>query len=147
MKHLPEHGSCFVCGKENDQSIGIRWFLREDHAIWGTITLTEKQQGPPNLAHGGATAALLDEAMGAAVWNEGFVAAAVNINIDYLKPVRLGVKIEITGRFVERKGKSIHAYGEIVLPDGGIAVVSKGIYVEAPQLFEEQLNQYKKFKS
>jgi len=143
MKLVPDHGSCFVCGKDNDNGIGIEWFYREDKAIWGSITLTLSHQGPPNMAHGGATAALLDDAMGTAVWVGGNMVASVNMNVNYLKPVPLGETIEISAHVVRKTEKAIHTQGEIKLPDGSVAVVSKGIYVEAPHLFEgidDQIN-------
>lgn len=137
LQQLPEHGTCFVCGGQNPRGMGVTWFVQEDHSIYAEPVLEEAQQGPPNLAHGGALAALLDEAMGAAVWRASHRAAAVNININYHVPVPLGVKIEITGRVLEVKVKRISTVGEIRLPDGTLAVSGMGTYVEAPQLFTE----------
>ena len=135
MQLLPEHGSCFVCGTENPHSIGIRWYAEEDGSIYGKVTLTECQQGPPGLSHGGATTALLDEAMGAAIWYAGHRVAAVNLNVDFLHPVPLGVEIEVTARILEREEKVVRAQGQLRLPDGELAVSGLGIFVEAPQLF------------
>lgn len=137
MQPLPEHGYCFVCGKQNTRGIGVTWYTKEDGSIFTEIILTNAQQGPPGIAHGGASAALLDEAMGAAVWRAGFRAAAVNLNTNYIKPVPLEVKVRVAGVFIEKKGKHIFAQGEIRLPDGTVAVKGKGIYVEAPHLFNE----------
>jgi len=137
MQQLPEHGPCFVCGKQNSHGMGVTWYAREDGSIFTEVTLTEVQQGPPGMAHGGASAALLDEAMGAAVWRAGFRAAAVNLNTTYQKPVPLGVKIQVTGRFIEKNAKHLFAEGEIRLPDGTVAVVGKGTYVEALYMFSE----------
>ncbi|MDH5505597.1 MAG: PaaI family thioesterase [Anaerolineae bacterium] len=136
MKPLPEHGACFVCGTQNPHSIGIRWHLKEDGSIYGTITLSDSQQGPPGHSHGGATAALLDEAMGAAVWNAGNHAVAVNLTVDYRMAVPLGVEVEVVGRMVKKEGSALHAQGELRLPGGEIAVVSSGIFIEAPQFFQ-----------
>jgi len=137
MQPLPEHGSCFVCGQQNARGMGVTWYAGEDGSIFTEITLTNAQQGPPGIAHGGASAALLDEAMGASVWRAGFRAAAVNLNTTYQKPIPLEVKIQVFGRFVERNGKYLFAQGEIRLPDGTVAVVAKGTYVEAPHMFNE----------
>jgi len=137
MQRLPEHGPCFVCGKQNSCGMGATWYAREDGSIFTEVTLTEAQQGPPGMAHGGASAALLDEAMGAAVWRAGFRAAAVNLNMTYQKPVPLGIEIQITGRFIEKNGKRLFAEGEIRLPDGTVAVIGKGTYVEALHMFSE----------
>jgi uncharacterized protein (TIGR00369 family) len=136
MKPVPEHGKCFVCGEQNPHGIGIRWFLCDDGALTGQIALNDGQQGPPGHAHGGALAALLDEAMGLAVWAAGLKVAAVNLNVDFRRPVPLGQPITVTGRVAEQSGRAIHSEGEIRLPDGEIAAAGRGVYVEAPHLFE-----------
>ncbi len=135
MKALPEHGKCYVCGGENPHSMGVRWFLDEDGGISTEIVLTDSQQGPPGLAHGGASAALLDEAMGLSVWYAGHRVAAVNLNVSYHHPVPLGQNITVRGRVCGKEGKAVHTQGEIRLPDGEVAVTASGVYVEAPQLF------------
>lgn len=135
LQKLGPHGPCFVCGHENPHSIGVTWYARGDDAIVTEVTFTEAQQGPPGYVHGGASAAVLDEAMGAAVWRAGFTAVAVNLNIDYRRPVPLHQAVFVEARLSDREGRAIPARGEIRLADGTVAVVARGIFVEAPQLF------------
>ena len=139
MHKLPEHGPCFVCGKQNPRGMGVTWFALEDGSIFAEVFLTEAYQGPPGFVHGGASAALLDEAMGAAVWLAGHTAAAVNLNVDYHHPLPLGSNVTVTARLGEQEGKAIHTSGEIKMSDGEVAVIGKGIYVEARHLFESIL--------
>jgi len=138
---LPEHGSCFVCGTENPHGMGVTWYLREDGTIVTEVVFTEAQQGPPGHVHGGATAAVLDEAMGAAVWRAGYSVAAVNLNIDYRRPVPLHQPVFITGQLSDQEGRAIRARSELRLADGTVAAVGRGIYVEAPHLFEKAFYQ------
>src|SRR5947209_3323205 len=105
MRPIPDHGPCFVCGSQNPHSIGIRWYLSDASQIVGEIALTDAQQGPPTLAHGGASAALIDEAMGIAVWAAGLRVAAVNLTIDYKRPVPLGTQLNVTGWVVRQEGR------------------------------------------
>jgi len=133
MRKLPEHGSCFVCGGSNSHGIGVTWYAREDGSIFTDVTLTEAQQGPPGLAHGGASAALLDEAMGAAVWQAGYKAVSIGLNISYQRPVPLGQKIQVIGMRMDKLDKQIFTQGVIRLLDGTVAVRGKGVYVEANQ--------------
>lgn len=143
MQPIPEHGPCFVCGTQNPHSIGVTWWARDDGAVVTEVTLTEVQQGPPGYAHGGASAALLDEAMGAAVWRAGYTVVAVNLEVEYRRLVPLGEPVHVEGVVVEkacpepgrRNGRAVRTRGEIRLADGTVAVVARGIYVEAPQLF------------
>jgi uncharacterized domain 1 len=135
---LPDHGPCFVCGHSNPHSIGVTWFVLPDGRITATVTFTQAQQGPPGFAHGGASAAVLDEAMGAAVWSAGYTVVAVNLNVDYLRPVPLGTPVTVEARVNGRDGKALHTQAELRLPDGRVAVRARGIYVEAPHLFDEE---------
>ena len=133
---LPEHGWCFVCGSENPHSIGLTWWVDDEGIITSEFILNEAQQGPPALAHGGASAAILDEAMGLAVWSAGHKVAAVNLQIDYHQPLPLATQLSLEARIVRTDEHKIFSQGEIFLPDKTAAVSGNGIYVAAPQLFE-----------
>ena len=137
-KRLPTHGPCLVCGSENPRGFGLTWYLRPDGVVTAVHTFTIHQQGPPSFAHGGATAAVLDEAMGAAVWIQGYRVVAVHLEVEYRRPVPLGVEVTVEGWVVEGEEERIlRAEGRILLPDGRVAVMSRGLYAEAPQYFQE----------
>ena len=82
-------------------------------------------EGPPDSVHGGAIAAVLDEAMGAVCWMNGHpvVAARITINYVHLTPLGFSGKVEswidqIEGRKIfikshlkDEHGK-LHAHGE-----------------------------------
>ena len=135
MHTLPEHGSCFVCGSANPHGMGVTWTADDEGRMHTIVTLNEAQQGPPGHVHGGASAALLDEGMGMVVWNAGYRVASANLECAYRKPLPLGVELHVTGEIVERTGREIRTRGVIALPDGTQAVIGRGVYVEAPQLF------------
>ena len=134
-RKLPEHGFCFVCGSENPHSIGLTWWIDDAGIMTSEFTLNEAQQGPPGHGHGGASAAILDEAMGLVVWAAGVKAAAVNIQINYHKPLPLYQPLTLEARITAREETKTLSEGEIRLADGTIAVSGRGIYVSAPQLF------------
>lgn len=98
--------------------------------------LSKAQQGPPGYAHGGASAAILDEAMGLVVWAAGHKVAAVNIEINYHKPLPLNQPLALEARITQVDERKIFSTGEIKLADSTVAVSGRGIYVVAPQLFE-----------
>lgn len=134
-RQLPYHGWCFVCGNDNPHSIGITWFI-EDGVLTSEFMLAEAQQGPPGHAHGGASAAILDEAMGLVVWAAGHKVAAVNLEINYHKPLPLHQPLTLEARIAQVDERKIFSMGEIRLADSTVAVSGRGIYVPAPQLFE-----------
>ena len=135
-RQLPYHGSCFVCGPDNPHGIGLTLWVDDDGVMTSEFTLGDAQQGPPGHAHGGASAAILDEAMGLVVWAAGLKVAAVNIEINYHKPVPLHQSLMLEARVTEHDGRKAFSTGEIRLPDGTVAVSGRGIYVSAPKLFE-----------
>jgi len=136
LKKLPEHGFCFICGSENSHNVGLRWYVDEKGVVSSEFTLTLAQQGPPGYAHGGLSAAVLDEVMGAAVWQAGFTVAAAKIEVNYRKPVPLEKLIKTKGYITRRVRRKIYARGEIFLDAGTLLVEGKGLFVIAPQLFE-----------
>ena len=137
MEKIPEHGPCFVCGKTNPNSIGIEWYYDGGSQIDARFIFNQHHQGPPGYVHGGASAAVLDEAMGLAIWYSGHHVVTVNLNIDYRKPVPLGEPIQIQGEMGDKINRRIEATGKICLPDGTIAVLAKGIYVEDAHFIDQ----------
>lgn len=137
LRTLPEHGHCFVCGKDNPKGMGVRWNLMEDKSISSQVILDLAQQGPPGFAHGGASAALLDEAMGTSVWVAGFQAVAVNLQANYLKPLPLNIPFMVRGNVEKTDGRKIYASSSIQSMDGTVLVTGQGIFIDAPQLTED----------
>ena len=137
MKSLPGHGSCFVCGNTNPHSIGIIWQKNPNGRIESSFVFNIHQQGPPGFVHGGASAAVMDEAMGTAVWQGGYRAATVHLELDYRKPIPIGEEIRIEGWLFSEEIDSVTARGIIYLSDGIIAVEARAKYVNAPQLFKD----------
>jgi uncharacterized protein (TIGR00369 family) len=135
-RQLPYHGWCFVCGHENPHSIGITMFVDDGGILTSEFILNEAQQGPPGYSHGGASAAILDEAMGLVVWAAGHKVAAVNIEVNYHKPLPLNQPLSLEARITQIDEHKIFSAGEIKLADSTVAVSGRGIYVVAPKLFE-----------
>jgi len=137
MEKLPEHGTCFVCGKANHNSIGVEWYFDDENHIESSFIFTIHHQGPPGFVHGGASAAVLDEAMGLAIWQSGYRAVTVNLMIDYRKPIPLGEPVLIRGAMSGKANRRIETSGEILLPDKSVAVFAQGIYVEGAHFLDE----------
>jgi acyl-coenzyme A thioesterase PaaI-like protein len=145
MKPLPEHGPCFVCGTQNSKSIGVTWFYDENDEIYCNTVLTKEQQGPPAHAHGGASASLLDEAMGFAAWVKGYKVVSGNLNINFLKPVPLDVPLKIHAKTKSKDGRKIYAVGEIFLDNGDIAVEATSILIIPNDFFKDLGEDYDNF--
>ena len=111
-------------------------FVDEEGVLTSEFTLADRHQGPPGHAHGGASAAILDEVMGLVVWAAGHKVLAANININYRKPLPLHQPLRAEAHITEIGERKIISVGEIKLPDSTVAVSGSGVYVVAPHLFE-----------
>lgn len=139
VKTLPEHGPCFVCGQQNPQGLGLTWHTRPDDqhglVLFTDFVFTVAQQGPPGHAHGGASAAVLDEAMGSVCWQSGLQVLLANLNLDYCLPVPLDTPLRVEAWVDGRNGRKAFAKSQLVLPRGKTAVSGTGLYIHSPQLF------------
>lgn len=116
--------------------MGIKLFWNEDaHQVEANVTLGPSQAGPPGFAHGGTSAAIIDEVMGASAWMSGHRVVAAHLDFDYLRPVPLGEPLTLQGQVTEVEGKRVTTEGVLLLPDGDPAVKGHGVFVTAPQLF------------
>ncbi len=138
---VPEHGVCLVCGSQNPHGFGLTWLAAPDGRILAEFTLDEKAQGPDGYVHGGASAAILDEGIGVAIWRAGYNVAVVRLNVTYRKALPLGQPLRLEARLVKKEGRRLYGHGVISLADGTPAVEAEGVYVEAPQLFAQ--NRYR----
>ena len=151
---LPPHGSCFVCGDENPKGIGLHWFAKSGAApeisgtnkvnlptvlIYSDFVFSLAEQGPPNHAHGGASSAVLDEAMGCAVWASGLEVLLAKMTLDYRRPVPLNTTVRVEAWVTKVVDKKAFAAGHILLTNGKIAVEASGLYVCTPKMFEASL--------
>jgi acyl-CoA thioesterase FadM len=77
---------------------------------------------------------VLDEAMGGSAWAAGHRAMAVHLEFDYRKPVALGTAVTIEGWIARVEGRKVFCEGQARLPDGAVAVESRGIFVLADKI-------------
>lgn len=113
------------------QGYGMRFYVQDDGSVQGQISIDSGKQGPPGHAHGGSLIALLDEAMGACAWALGHRVVAVHLEFDLKHGVPLDTNVTVRGRVDQRDGRKVFASGDVILPDGRIAVVAEGIFLEA----------------
>ena len=139
IERLPEHGSCFICGTQNPKNMGLVWYVQQDAGqilVFSEFEFTLAEQGPPGHAHGGASAAVIDEAMGAAVWRSGLEVVLANMNLNYHLPLPLHVPLRVEAWLERFEGRKAYAEGRLVLMEGGETAVSgAGLYIHAPHLF------------
>lgn len=109
----------FVSGDASNHRLSIRYYQSEDDgSMVGKVIFGPGTQGPPDHAHGGSMAALLDEAMGGAAWLAGHPVVAAQLNITFRTMLPLGTRCLVHARVLESNGRKIKTTGEIRSTDG-----------------------------
>ncbi|HEX5234811.1 MAG TPA: PaaI family thioesterase [Silvibacterium sp.] len=126
------HGAlnrCFGCGQTNRAGLRLKFFVDEELTIVCRVRLAQRFEGPPGHAHGGIIATLLDEAMSKANRQFGVLAMTRQMEIEYLKPVPLGVRLLLTGRRVSTSERKHHCEAQIANEDGKVLARGKALFI------------------
>ena len=116
----------FVSGEHAADRTSVTYFRDPaDNHLYASVWFGPASEGPPEAVHGGAIAAVLDEAMGAVCWMNGHpvVGARITINYLHLTPLGFSGRVEswienverrtmfIKSRLTDEAGK-VHAEGD-----------------------------------
>jgi uncharacterized protein (TIGR00369 family) len=123
-----------VCGRDNPWSLKARFYELEDGELAGEFDALEHHQSYPGRLHGGISSAILDETIGRAVniTDPNAWGVTVELTVRYRKPVPLGQPIRAIARITRDTSRIFEGTGEIVLPDGSVAVSASGKYMKMP---------------
>jgi acyl-coenzyme A thioesterase PaaI-like protein len=104
---------------------------RAEGGVVGTAVLGPAYAGPPGYAHGGMSALLLDQLLGAAAIAAGLWGMTARLELDYRGPVPLGAPLELRGRVVEDQGRRTVVTGTIATAQapGTTLVEGRGVFV------------------
>jgi uncharacterized protein (TIGR00369 family) len=105
---------CFGCGGANDAGMKLT-FEQDDinKKIVGRFVMGERYQGGGGLLHGGIIAMLLDEAMGKVCRFRKVQAVTAEMNIDFVKPIRVDQEITVEAFETAYRGRNVFQWGEI----------------------------------
>lgn len=125
---------CIVCGVENDFGLKTDFYELDNGEIVAYARTLEEHQSYPGRAHGGVSAALLDETIGRAIgtMEPEMWGVTIELQTKYRKPVPLGEKLKIVGRITKNGRRAFEGTGEIILENGDVAVTAYGRYIKMP---------------
>jgi len=139
---MPSHKSpnnyCFACGKDNPDSMRLRFTQNEAQ---GTVTshlrLHKRYAGPPGYCHGGIIATILDEAMAKLNKLHGVTAVTGHMAVDYLRPVPLGKLLAVEARETHVRGRRRFRESAITNRRGEVLACGKGVFIaiDRPKVF------------
>ncbi|MDC7240211.1 MAG: PaaI family thioesterase [Spirochaetales bacterium] len=125
--------NCLVCGTENTLSLQTKFYETENDEVIALFTPEHQHQSYPGITHGGISSAILDETIGRAImarYDEQVWGVTVELKMRYRKPVPYGIELKAIGRITEERGPFFEGTGEIILPDGEVAVSCTGKYMK-----------------
>jgi len=131
-----QHNSrmCFVCGLKNPSGLKASFYEVEGDQLVALFSPCEEHQGYPDRLHGGLAATILDETIGRAmnINQDEIWGVTVEFNVRYKKPVPLNQQLRVVGRITNQNRRLFEGTGEILLPDGQVAVEGHGKYLKLP---------------
>lgn len=120
----------FVSGDPDGQRLRVHYFRGSDGRLAADVWFGPGTEGPPGHAHGGSIAAVLDEAMGIAVWLAGHKAVAAQLLTNFKKMIPLDTTAHveaaigaIAGRKVTVRALLRDAAGETLAESDGLFVM------------------------
>lgn len=125
--------SCFVCGLDNPYGLKTRFYETQDKEVIAEFSTLEGHQSYPGRLHGGVISAILDEAIGRAIFcheGEGVWGVTITLTVNYKKPTPLGCPLRVIGRLTSNTSRIFEASGELLLPDGTVAATATGRYLK-----------------
>ena len=121
----------FVSGDPHGDRLRARYYRRDADDAWvGKVWFGPGAEGPPEHAHGGSTAAVLDEAMGGAVWMAGHLAVAAQITMRYRNMLPLGTVAIVEAKVDRVEGRKVFVSGRILGPEGQLFCESEGVLIK-----------------
>ena len=133
---LPPHQpNCFGCGPRNQAGLHLRCHLTEE-GVAGSFRLETQHEGGPGIAHGGVVAAVLDDLFGFLLYRLGFPMVTARLEVDYRRPIALGVEYAAAARIDSREGRKVWTSGELRDGEGNVVAGARGLFLRvAPEHF------------
>jgi len=103
----------FVSGDPDGQRFRIRYFRKQDQSLVARIWFGPETEGPPEHAHGGSMAAVLDEVLGLAAWAAGYAIVVANLNINFRCLLPILRVVQVDTEIVSVEGRKVLVRGKI----------------------------------
>ena len=133
---------CASCRRTGRCRLGVtREDLLPDGRYVAKVVCGPENEAGPNVAHGGWTAAMLDEALGHLLLWKGLLIVTKTLNVDYLRPVPLERELEAHAWVESHDGSKWQRAGELRL---GESVLAKaiGLFIERDMSHFQRFNQW-----
>lgn len=123
---------CLVCGLGNDFGLKAAFFELDSGELLAIFTPKDEHQSYPGRLHGGISSTILDETIGRAIMinHPDQFGVTVEISLRFKKPVPTEQELRVVARITRDTSRFFEGTGELLLPDGTVAVEGRGRYLK-----------------
>src|SRR5438128_4879999 len=123
---------CFGCGDRNPEGPHIDFEI-EGTRVGGRFRPRETHQGWPGLAHGGVAAAVLDEAMGWAMYAAGAWAMTARMEVKYRRGLPLDEELLVSAEVMRDRGRRLEAEADLRTASGEVLAEARGLFLRVTE--------------
>jgi uncharacterized protein (TIGR00369 family) len=122
--------TCFGCGGASSHGMKLAFEANtETGLVTGRFKIGADFQGSYGILHGGIIAVLLDEAMGKVCRLSDVRAVTAELNVEFLRPIRVDQEIIVEAHQTKREGRELFHHGEIREVSGRVLARGRGRFV------------------
>lgn len=140
MELIRRYSNCFVCGNNNEYGLKVDFFY-DKGVSRAEYVAEEKFQGYKDILHGGIISALLDEVMIKAVIAKGLLVVTAEIEVKFLKPVKIGERLFLEGKVTGEQKKIFTAEGVVSNSNSEVVATSKGKFFKVTEKMQKVLEE------
>jgi acyl-coenzyme A thioesterase PaaI-like protein len=127
----PPSKRSYVSGEAAADRTRVAYFRDADNDhLHASIRFGAATEGPPDSVHGGAIAAVLDEAMGAVCWMNGHPVVGARITINYLQMTPLGFDGRVESWIERIERRKIFIKSKLTDGHGRVHAEGDGLFIK-----------------
>jgi uncharacterized protein (TIGR00369 family) len=108
---------CYVCGPDNPQGLQVPFQPNGPNGSVAHYRARPEHVGWNGILHGGVTFALMDEALGWALFYQDHPAVTARAETKFHKPVPVGADVVVKAWVVRKRRRFFEAHAEIRMED------------------------------
>lgn len=126
----------FVSGDKTGNRFRMNYFRDQEQNLVARVWFGPVTEGPPEHAHGGSIAAVLDEVLGLAAWAAGHKVVVGNLNVSFRQLLPIKTVVQVNTKVVSVQGRKVMVHGEVHSLDGQVYATGECLCIT---LTEKQL--------